>query len=248
MTRYDVITDSEELGSRLDEISLPNETASYKPVPYHDLINWATQALDMRGMDTQLEGVQLVKDGAQMFGTWTVKPKDTDEWGEEFRQVLGLRSSYDKTLPCGVVMGVQVMVCSNLMFSGNIKATHRHTKNVYDSLPWEIHKLVESYLDRFTSDVDFLNNLKTVELVEKERNDFIVKAMEDDIITTSQVQRVVSECQAPSFPEFEEHRDTLYGLHNAFTHSFKRANPTTVVARNVKLNRMINNYWEPQLN
>jgi len=215
------------------------------PVAYEDLIGWALKALNVNEFDTELKSVEFVRGGAQMFGTWTVTSPDIT--GDDYSRVLGIRSSYDKTLPCGIVMGLQVMVCSNLMFSGDTKTVRRQTKGVYGDLPWEIHKMVERYLLSTHTDVEFMESLKEVEGRRHKVNDFVVESMKADVIPSSHIKRVLDEWKAPTYEAFAEHREDLYGLHNAYTHVLKKVNPTSIVQRNARLVEQMKKAW-PVLN
>lgn len=250
MSRYEMIEDV----ALLDDVTLPERTRTYTPVGYTELIAMAEDALNLRDFDMTPNKIELAKDGQQMFGTWVVTPQDADDGTEGYQRVLGIRSSYDKSLPCGFVMGVRIMVCSNLQFSGQYKTTRRHTGNILEDLPWDVHKLVSNGLSGYSADIEFLESSKEVMLDRRlggrpgvRVNDFIVRSMEKNVINSSQIGRVVSEFSSPSFEAFGDHAGSLYNLHNAFTHVIKRVNPMTLVPKTATLTQMVKDEWAEEL-
>ena len=57
---------------------------------------------------------------------------------QSYKYVLGVRNSNDKQFAAGLVMGIAPFVCDNLCFSGEVKVSHRHTRNVMSNLPGRI--------------------------------------------------------------------------------------------------------------
>jgi hypothetical protein len=113
--------------SQLGAVALPARTQSYMPVAHADLV---TRAKDLfqnaLNLAIKSEAYGLARDGQQFFGVLTFEGKG-GEWGPS----VGLRNSYDKSMPVGVAMGAHVFVCDNLAFSSdNVTVMRKHTVNV----------------------------------------------------------------------------------------------------------------------
>ena len=64
-----------------------------------------------------------------------------------FGLVIGLRNSHDKSFPSALALGNRVFVCDNLAFSGEIKLSRKHTKNISRDLPGLVTKAVGRLAD-----------------------------------------------------------------------------------------------------
>ena len=240
----------------LDEVPLPEETATYKPVPYNDFIEYARDALRARGVVMNTNRLELARDGQQMFGTFEVYPMLTED-GESavtgaepyrneaaYRRMLGLRTSYDKSLPNGIIMGAQLIVCSNLMFSGEFLVTRRHTKNVLNDLPSDVFRLVGRGLEGYSDVVGMLEWMKGEDVGHRQMlNDFVVRSMREGVINSGQILRVLKEFENPTFG-IDGRTNSVYNLHNAFTHVIKKVNPISIVPRISTLTEMCKQEWE----
>tara|TARA_Y100000310_G_C20587956_1_gene766441 strand:- start:992 stop:1315 length:324 start_codon:yes stop_codon:yes gene_type:complete len=94
-----------------------------------------------------------------------------------------------------------------------------------------------------TQDVEWMNNLKGATPARTDVNDLVIDSMRQGVINSSHIKRVLDEWDAPTFDAFQPHRDDLFGLHNAFTHVMKKANPTSLIQRNSKLVGLFNEQW-----
>ena len=109
-------------------VLVPDQTDSYIPVSNKHLIDSVKEHLSSNGLSVCNEQYELSKSGLQMFGSMSIAANNTNAvMVKEF----GFRNSYDKSLPVGFVSGSRVLVCSNLMFRGDIILMRKHTLNVY---------------------------------------------------------------------------------------------------------------------
>jgi hypothetical protein len=108
---------------------LPAATSSYVPVSHKVLIERVKEKLDKAGLIIEHERYDANDKITQMFGCFSVGMGNSEQ-----RMSVGFRNSYDKSLAVGLVSGAQVIVCSNLMFVGDIKLMRKHTTNVFQDM------------------------------------------------------------------------------------------------------------------
>ena len=117
---------------------IPTETNSYKPVPNEVLINEVQEQLYKANMRIVNKRYNANANLTQMFATYEIEANDSEQ-----RLMVGFRNSYDKSLAVGLVAGSSVIVCSNLMFKGDIKILRKHTTNVFRDLDGLINNTID---------------------------------------------------------------------------------------------------------
>jgi len=93
---------------------------------------------------------------SQFFGVMGIKPKAQEGTyiaaGES--DSVGIRGSYDQSLPRGLAVGSRVFVCDNLAFSGSVEVYAKQTTNVgtriegllYDAARYQVEAGQKLYL------------------------------------------------------------------------------------------------------
>jgi hypothetical protein len=107
-----------------------------------DIVLDQFQSIGARVEDTAY-GV-LTRDGmpARFFGLIELQlPNVADD---DFGLMVGLRGSYDQTLPRGLAVGSSVFVCDNLAFSGEVTIKTKQTTYIGQRLP----RLIAQAVDR----------------------------------------------------------------------------------------------------
>src|SRR5260221_7041599 len=101
----------------LAAVSIPEPTDSYHPVPSSRFIEEVALHIPRFGLRVQSEQFALAREGRQMFGVLTcVNGKPEADYG----LVIGVRSSYDRSLAVSMCSGSRCFVCDNLAFSGEV--------------------------------------------------------------------------------------------------------------------------------
>jgi hypothetical protein len=101
------------------------------------------QSIGARVEDTAY-GV-LTRDGmpARFFGLIELQLPNV-AGNDDFGLMVGLRGSYDQTLPRGLAVGSRVFVCDNLAFSGDVTIKTKQTTYIGQRLP----RLIAQAVDR----------------------------------------------------------------------------------------------------
>ncbi len=111
----------------LSLIEPPAPTATWKPVKHGELVDRLTQVLAAKGRAIAKEEFALQRDGKVLFGVMDLQWGQTDD----YHASLGLRTANDKTMSIQIAIGARIMVCDNLLFSGELIALKRkHTSGL----------------------------------------------------------------------------------------------------------------------
>lgn len=121
-------------------IEPPAATGTWKPVAHGVLVNTLTQVLSSRRLGITKEEYAIQRSGNILFGVLDLAWEETDEC----HAALGLRTSNDKTFAIQIAIGARVIVCDNLLMSGELIALKRkHTAGL--ALTDEITRAIRRY-------------------------------------------------------------------------------------------------------
>lgn len=216
--------------------------------PFIDDVELVTDYLAHVGLTVKDEafGVKF-KDEAptQFFGVMEVTPKVLE--GEfipgDFGLMLGLRGSYDESLPRGLAVGSRVFVCDNLAFSGEVTVRTKQTLNVNKRIPallqraiGEVPALVSAQNRRFEA-------YKNTTFQPRWGDAALVEMLRLGVLNSNTIQRAVKEWDEPSHEEHLEGGRTVWALHNAVTEAIKptegRANILPAWDKTTKLTKFL---------
>src|ERR1041385_3143663 len=109
----------------LAAVATPLGTATHRPVPHAEIVEALVETLSFRHIGVVREEYAVSKDGMKMFG---VLDLDTGIPGCRFS--IGVRNSHDRSMRLAAVVGVRVLVCENMAFSGDFQPVlAKHSKN-----------------------------------------------------------------------------------------------------------------------
>lgn len=216
------------------DVPVPNPTATYQPLSNYDLVTNLKTIVNHYGMQVTSERFELGRKGNQLFGVMTVKTANA-----EMEKCIGFRNSYDKTLPVGFVAGASVIVCSNLMFVGDIYKIRKHTANLYDDFQRITEGVVSSLDGNFNKIQEDAERLKTIivsqDVAAKLAADMY---MTEELITISQLSVFKQEWdkRRAALPDIQTGWDVM----NHFTESLKKSHPSERMENQIKVhNRLL---------
>jgi hypothetical protein len=203
---------------QIRRIPLPERTESYVPVPQDTLFTMWADAMQQAGF-TMSDAVHWTN-GAQFVSIVGIDRDDLKFNGVNsgFHFTAGIMNSYNKSRAVSTGIGTEVFICTNGMFSAEVKLKTRHTLNVFERLDefvshsvlttnrraWAIRDMFEEYSQR---EVD-MNDDRVIDHV-------LVEAARQEIIPGSGIMEVYKHWKTPEHVEFKER--TLWSLYNAFT-------------------------------
>lgn len=92
----------------------PEFTKTWSPVGHGRIINHVDQALETMGIAVRGEQFTLTRGGKNLFAAYTL-----DLGRDDVHYNLGFRNAIDKRFALGFCSGTHIMVCSNMMFTGD---------------------------------------------------------------------------------------------------------------------------------
>lgn len=215
-------------------VSVPKETATYKPLSHGNLINAIQEQLDKCNLVIKDERFSQNRSGHQMFGNFTIAGMN----GEQDMNV-GFRNSYDKSLQIGVVSGSRVIVCSNLMFKGDFKAVMMHNSSMATELEKKIKESIDN-LERnylmIQKDSDKLKMVKVhKQLISEVLGDLFYH---EEIVTLTQLgiikdQLKLAQAAATGGEPTNFGTETLWDIYNHTTEALKTTPSGLVIPRHI---------------
>ena len=214
--------------AELNLIKVPERTETYIPVSHQELVTKIKQAgvnhYKSDPMDIKLE---VNHRGQQMFGSMTFFDPDNT-----LRRSIGFRNSYDKTLPIGVCGGASVVVCSNLMFTGDIIKMRKHTQNVEDDLDKLIQKLFDDVDRRYDQSVEDKLIMEQIGFSDRDAGNYLGQLfVNKGVLNGAQLKKATDEWfNSSAFTE-----RTAWSAYNACTEALKAAHPMNALEKYTKL-------------
>ena len=215
----------------LAEVPTPPNTETWYPMPHEHLLEEVEEQLGNGGFILGRQAHAISHEGARYFGLLEIQLPEHKY--SDYRWVVGLRNSHDKTFPAAMVAGTQVFVCDNLAFSGQVKLSRKHTRFAQRDLRHLTSRAVGQLGDRFLKLDQRIDAYKQKRITDNKAHDLIVRALDCRAITATQVPKVLSEWRKPTHSEFR--RRSVWSLFNAVTETHKELNPHIAIRRSEAL-------------
>lgn len=211
--------------------TLPEKTHSYTPVPHEVLIEKVQEALYKNNFRVDNEFYELAKEGKQLFSVMELSEGDNG-----MKMNIGFRNSYDKSLSVGLVAGATVIVCSNLMFEGDIKIMRKHTNNVFrdlDGIVEDAIEIVDQNFEVINRDAEVMKALPMAKTdMAKIAGQFFI---EEDLINSTQLNVLKREIVGSE--KFQG--ETLWDFYNHLTEGLKVGHPSTRMNQQINVHRRV---------
>jgi hypothetical protein len=168
----------------------------------------------------------------RFFGLMSVGFRDlvTDD---TYDLLIGLRGSYDQSLPRGLAVGSRVLVCDNLAFSGEIVVKTKQTTflehrigDMWKTAVAQIPKMAEHQHGRFEA-------YRDRELKKGEADTALIDLCRLGTISPSNLGHVLSEWDCPTHDEHGLYGNTVWRMYNAVTEGIKPASDMRMNVSNV---------------
>ena len=210
----------------LAEVSVPKKTQTYTPVSHMELITCVKEQVDKAGLKIKDEQYFENRGGRQMFGSIII-----DGGNKEQDLNIGFRNSYDKSMQLGFVAGARVIVCSNMMFSGEFKSLHMHQGEIAAELDKLAETAVKSLSAQFKQIQSDTKKLKAKKIDQAIINELIGGLfLEQELISVTQLKLIREELKEQKLFGAE----TVWDIYNHTTEALKTSPVTKIVNDHLK--------------
>lgn len=202
--------------AELTHIPVPSGTHSWRPVPHTVILHEVEQQLSQYGTQITGERFTVTHGGRRLFGVLRVTSIDAPQG---IVQTVGLRNAHDQAFAAGIASGIEVMVCSNLSFSGDVVFKRRHTVNVMRDLPAMVQGAVENLQGLWERQKKQVEAYRSRHLAQRSAHDLVVKALDAQVFSGSRIPKVLNEWREPRHADFRPR--TVWSFFNAVTENLK---------------------------
>lgn len=217
----------------LPSIPTPSPTATWRPISHADLVDAIEQELGKRDLAIRTEQYAVQRDGARLFGVMDL----SREFSGEVSASLGLRTSNDKSMAVEIAVGVKVLVCDNLAFSGDLIALRRKHTSGFD-----LDAEIERALDRYETQLGVLNGrieeLRDSEILDEDAKAIIFDVFRERILPLRYFPRVSEDYFHPRPEMTDVLPRSRWGLMNAMTRSIRGMAPVPAFRATTRLGQL----------
>jgi len=254
---------------------IPEETDTYLPIGFHELaelVKVSANATNLGlGYDNDKitidindvkEDYLISKNHKQFFGTLTYGFKENILYRKDpeieniygppdiTELTIGIRSSYDKTMSSGIAIGGRVVVCSNLMFVGDITYMRKHTKNSIDDIINQMDDAIKEQVAEYNKIQLLKKRLKNIRIKHKVGNYLLGNLFGNRLINGGQLltasncwnnlyyhQQFMQNCNNVLGNEIDK---SLWVLYNCITEGLKKNTPMNMMKQHKKVHDAFN--------
>jgi hypothetical protein len=225
-------------------VAVPPATDSYVPLSFESFVTRIEKQLAVEGIVVKEQRLALSSNGQRLFGLFGLEmPGNVSS---DYRCVLGLRNSYDKSMSSGLCIGASVFVCDNLSFNGELTFARKHTANILRDLSWLIAETVSQLPARYLAQSTTFETYRRAEISDPHAHDLIIRFVDEGAINVSDIRNVLKEWRTPRHPEFSQAGKTAWRLFNAATETIK-GDLWRLPIRTTKLHSVLDAEFAPAL-
>ena len=218
--------------SELQAVPLPEQTETYTPVAFGDLITNAKKvASDLLTDHTFKEAkYALAGKDQRMFSVLNFEGENQD-----MGVSLGIRSSYDKSMSNGYCFGANITVCDNMIFAGDFTIMRKHTKNVFEDLRDQLVSTLYNFQrnSNFQNIVEDKKVMQETHISSEHAYQFLGLLFGNKVLKARQLTTALNCWEKPPYLEFQG--KTMWGLYNACTEALKSTPPNHIIQKHIKL-------------
>jgi hypothetical protein len=221
----------------LSTLPVPEATATHVPIAHAKVVQCLIESLALRNITVLKDEYALTPDAMRMFGVMVVSVEHSG-----VRLAIGIRNSHDKSFRLGITVGFRVIVCDNLMFTGDYQAVlaRKHTKNfeLEDAIAVGVERMQRGFAP-IGKQIDAWRAHSLPDALA--RNVIYAAFIEDGLPAPKHLARTVHRHYfEPAHDEFAPR--TLWSLQNAFTSAFKELDPIPQMRVTAKLAEFLHRF------
>lgn len=207
----------------VERATTPRGTETHYPIPHAELVEVTKNVAEAGyGLEIVNEAHGMTHDGDRYFGLFEFRAGLNMPYAD-YAPVIGLRNSHDMAFSASLAIGSSVFVCDNLAFSGEVRISRKHTRNIMRDLPLMVERAfgalgtLRAHMDRR------IEAYKATSFSGVERDHVLMQAARYNALSWSGLGKVVKELDQPTHVagEFGVSEDSAWFLFNACTEVLK---------------------------
>lgn len=199
------------------ETFTPSPTNTWQPIPHIELIERVEEALQLNHLEIGNVAHAISHEGARYFGLMEIRSPELT--AADYAYVLGIRNSHDKLFPAGLVIGAIVSVCDNLLFSGEIRVTRKHTRFIRRDLVTLVQGSIGKLMAAWQQQDQRIERYKEHDLTDEQVHDIAVRSVDVGVLPNRKLPDLLGHWREPRYEEFEPR--TAWSLFNGYTEVLK---------------------------
>jgi len=194
--------------------------AFHQPVGFGSFLDMIKHRLYGAGIEIAHEEYCLDAAGDTFFGAMEINVDGFSR--DDMVLTLGVRGSHSQKVPRGICLGNKVIVCSNLMFNGNMaNMSTKQTTNIMARLPGLVSQAVGTIPALAQREDQRVGMYKQYDMKPRVGDAALVELTRLGALSTPQLGRAIAEWDRPAHDEHAEDGFTAWRLLNAVTESLK---------------------------
>jgi len=219
-------------------IKAPAFTSSWHPFSHADVIRAIHIGTEVNSLDITMERYDLTGGGSNMFAAYTVQGNDLLHNPDAVYQI-GFRNSIAKQMAIGITVGTNVLVCSNMCFSGDYITFRKHTSGLdLDEMYGIAISAVRRIKLRLVEMMKWQESLRKHDLSMNAVKCLTYDAMDQGVFAPSKFNKFKDALDK----ETHHHGLNLYAWHGAGTRVLREASMSVVSQRTPILNLIADDY------
>jgi hypothetical protein len=187
----------------------------HKPYAFSEFVSDIHNSLRRHEIEVTAEEYIVQKDYQRLFGMMVVGD------GEGYQMTLGVRGSHDQSVPRGIAIGTNVLVCSNLCFSGEL-FNGKAKQTIHNS--GRILQLIDDAVSQIGNASEeqhqMFRTYKELDINESLVNSILINCFKRGGLSGAQLGMAIKEFDSPSYSQHREFA-TTWKLFNALTQAIK---------------------------
>ena len=230
--------------TQLVEVPCPPPEGRWRPVPHHEVLDYAVKALDDAGYGVEKMSLGLARDDNRFFGTLVLKSALVSG----VSLAVGLRSSLDKSISLQWACGHHCFVCDNMAFRSEKVIARKHTTNGVLRYQEAICRAVSELSEFREQESVRIKALTYRDLNDTQAESLLLRCYEQGVLSARTLPEAIAQWRAPKFEEFQERN--AWSLFNAVTFAIsdrRFTNPQTHASLTIRLGAILSPDTTPQL-
>lgn len=214
----------------------PRFTRSWHPIGHRRLVETMTRVVDREGLRVTDKHYSLSTYGDQMFAEWVL------EGTGNLRHMIGFRNSINKAFAIGVVAGLYIMVCSNMVMKGDFIEFRKHTSGLDDLELLDLaNRTIGQVTERFARLEAWHETLREIPLMPQHSNWLTLSAMRQGALPPSKFGEFDTLFFQPGGTYFS-HEPTLALFHGALTDIMHTDSLFNISRKNSMLSDLVDDF------